>query len=461
MSSWNKIDPHLKLERIRVRNFRNIKRLDITIPQDKNIICLVGPNGGGKSALLSLMVNGLFSLTHESLRDNNELLSDTDRSWNTNETGSDGPGFAFQMDWNSKKGSSQYQLLVHFPESANHNFVSDLRREFDISQNSHRADGKWKTRPSSAGDPLARSVFLFRPSDRFEIPSYEEDKNLKTTPKIVSEWNGQRLYPIRSKSGLLELESLILDMFLDNQMNREYAGLALRKILRTLRVFRETDELLKIPSWPFRRVGLGPLHTLSQLSSGELDILVTVGNIILQQIYLSQKFDGKGDLKEMPSGWVFIDEADSHLHPRWQQKVLPLFSELFPGINFMITTHSPFVLRSLPKDRSLVIRLPDGEIFNDDFSSWRIDDILDVVFNIPSPWSEEIEEKLKLLQDIATEPDSHEKAFKLYSELAGRSSSLRSACDRILAIYGSPKIRDCIVKSSAETVVKEVVYEAG
>ncbi len=465
MSSWNKIDPHLKLERIRVRNFRNIKSLDITIPQDKNIICLVGPNGGGKSALLSLIISGLCRLTHESGPDINNELRSTDAgnlrsSWSTTEIGSDGPGFAFLMDWKSKIGSSQYQVLVHSPEFNNHNFVSELRKEFGIHLTDNWNVAVWKERPSFTNDPLARTVFLFRPSDRFEIPYYEEDRDLRITPDTALKWDKQRLYPVRSRSGLTELESLIIDMVVDRSLGNQHAALAINNILDALKLFRESDEKFIIPSWPFRRVGLGTLHALSLLSAGELDVLVTIGDIIGQQIYLSQKFDNKGDHKVMPSGWVFIDEVDSHLHPQWQQKVLPVFSELFPNINFMVTTHSPFVLRSLPKDRSLVIRLPDGKIFDDDFSSWRIDDILDVVFNVPSLWSEKIEAKLKLLQDFAAEPDSHEKALKLYSELASRSNSLRSACDRIIAIYGSPEIRDCIVKSSAEAVAKEVMYEA-
>ena len=52
-----------------MRNFRGIADVDVTVPEGKQIICLVGPNGGGKSALMSLMVKALQQLTAESTPD--------------------------------------------------------------------------------------------------------------------------------------------------------------------------------------------------------------------------------------------------------------------------------------------------------------------------------------------------------------------------------------------------------
>lgn len=65
---------------------------------------------------------------------------------------------------------------------------------------------------------------------------------------------------------------------------------------------------------------------------------------------------------------------------------------------------------------------------------------------MPSLWSPEIEEKLRQLQDSVSEPDLYEKATDIYSELVNRGDSLRSACDRIVAVYGSLEIRDRIMK---------------
>ncbi|MCL1808556.1 MAG: AAA family ATPase [Clostridiales bacterium] len=46
-------------------------------------------------------------------------------------------------------------------------------------------------------------------------------------------------------------------------------------------------------------------------------------------------------------GLVLIDELESHLHVRLQKHVLPFLTELLPGIQFIVATHSPYVLNSV------------------------------------------------------------------------------------------------------------------
>lgn len=45
-------------------------------------------------------------------------------------------------------------------------------------------------------------------------------------------------------------------------------------------------------------------------------------------------------------GIVLIDEIETHLHVELQKKIVPILTELFPNIQFIMTTHSPFVLNS-------------------------------------------------------------------------------------------------------------------
>lgn len=45
-------------------------------------------------------------------------------------------------------------------------------------------------------------------------------------------------------------------------------------------------------------------------------------------------------------GIVLIDEIETHLHVELQKKIVPILTELFPNIQFILTTHSPFVLNS-------------------------------------------------------------------------------------------------------------------
>jgi len=77
-----------------------------------------------------------------------------------------------------------------------------------------------------------------------------------------------------------------------------------------------------------------------QLSQGERTLMALIGDIARRLILLNPSRDNplKG------SGVVLIDEVELHLHPEWQQKILPNLIEVFPNIQFIITTHSPQVL---------------------------------------------------------------------------------------------------------------------
>lgn len=51
--------------------------------------------------------------------------------------------------------------------------------------------------------------------------------------------------------------------------------------------------------------------------------------------------------KDKMTGIVLIDEIDAHLHVTLQKKVFSFFAQSFPLIQFVITTHSPFVIQSV------------------------------------------------------------------------------------------------------------------
>jgi hypothetical protein len=54
-------------------------------------------------------------------------------------------------------------------------------------------------------------------------------------------------------------------------------------------------------------------------------------------------------VKETP-GVVLIDEIDMHLHPNWQKRIVGDLKRIFPKVQFIATTHSPFVVQSLEAD---------------------------------------------------------------------------------------------------------------
>ena len=82
-----------------------------------------------------------------------------------------------------------------------------------------------------------------------------------------------------------------------------------------------------------------PPFTFQTLSAGYKAIFDVYADLLMRTEYFSVK---PMDLE----GVVFIDEIDSHLHISLQRLILPFFTESFPKVQFIVTTHSPFVLMS-------------------------------------------------------------------------------------------------------------------
>ena len=61
-------------------------------------------------------------------------------------------------------------------------------------------------------------------------------------------------------------------------------------------------------------------------------------------------------------GIVLIDEIDLHLHPTWQKRILQDLMEIFPKVQFIVSTHAPEVINSVK--RSSVVILKDNAIFS-------------------------------------------------------------------------------------------------
>lgn len=109
---------------------------------------------------------------------------------------------------------------------------------------------------------------------------------------------------------------------------------------------------MKINPLDFVAIKKGTELSISQLSEGEKCTLALVGDIARRLAIAnpsrSNPLEG--------TGVVLIDEVDLHLHPKWQLKIVPLLQEIFPNIQFVVTTHSPKVLGELD-DRFNIFRL--------------------------------------------------------------------------------------------------------
>ena len=97
-------------------------------------------------------------------------------------------------------------------------------------------------------------------------------------------------------------------------------------------------------------------------------------------------------------GIVLIDEIETHLHVELQRAIVPILTELFPNLQFVLTTHSPFILSSTPN--SVVYDLESGRYVPDGLTCYPYDGIVDGYFKadiLSNELREKFEEYKKLV----------------------------------------------------------------
>ncbi len=120
----------------------------------------------------------------------------------------------------------------------------------------------------------------------------------------------------------------------------------------------------------------GSWQQFDSLSDGYRNIIRLSADIAYRAIKLNPHL-GK-DAVIMAKGVVLIDEIDMHLHPKWQRTVIEDLREAFPNIQFIYTTHSPFIIQSLKAEE--IINL-DGNSSEEPYVK-SIEEIAETIMNI-------------------------------------------------------------------------------
>ncbi len=142
------------------------------------------------------------------------------------------------------------------------------------------------------------------------------------------------------------------------------------------------------------------------LSSGYSSILSIYADLLM-----------KVELRDVPSnkiaGFVLIDEIDAHLHVSIQRKIFSFFDKAFPKIQFIITTHSPFVIQSV--NDSVIYDLSKMECL-EDLSMYSYESILKGLLGVDSTsnlLNEQLELMAQLIQQRPINKDGLQKVVNL------------------------------------------------
>ncbi|MFC4506830.1 MULTISPECIES: AAA family ATPase [Streptomyces] len=187
----------------------------------------------------------------------------------------------------------------------------------------------------------------------------------------------------------------------------------------------------------------GHRFPLREMSDGFRTVAALVVDI-LKQIHdtfedtLGRIANGELRINHAP-GIVIIDEIDAHLHVSWQRRIGPWLTAHFPRIQFIVTTHSPYICQAA--DPGGLIRLPgvdearppeviDPDLYDRVVYGSGDDAVLSDLFGLDTPYSERAEqaraEFVELeaqIYDGATSPES----LARYRELKERLTSSPTA----------------------------------
>ncbi|MEV5561726.1 MULTISPECIES: AAA family ATPase [Streptomyces] len=188
---------------------------------------------------------------------------------------------------------------------------------------------------------------------------------------------------------------------------------------------------------------------LRQMSHGQRTVVALVLDIIRRmhasfgELKVHQR-DGKMVIPY--PGVVLIDEVDAHLHISWQQRIGPWLKEHFPKVQFIVTSHSPYICQAA--DEGGLIRLPGpydpeppervtGELYRRVVYGTGDDAVLSELFGLDTAYSEpaqELRRELASLERRLVLGSANEEDFERIRSLKLQlSSSPVSRADEVTA----------------------------
>lgn len=156
-------------------------------------------------------------------------------------------------------------------------------------------------------------------------------------------------------------------------------------------------------------IGDNEPFTFNQLSDGYSAAIGIVTELIL-------RMEALGNIRYDQQGIVMVDEIETHLHVALQKKIMPFLCAFFPNIQFIVTTHSPFVLSSL--SNAVVCDLETREVLTD-LSGYSYQALVEAYFDTDK-YSATLKEKVQRYETLAAkqplnaEETSEYRALKRY-----------------------------------------------
>lgn len=139
--------------------------------------------------------------------------------------------------------------------------------------------------------------------------------------------------------------------------------------------------------------------SFNELSDGYSSAIYIVSDLILR---MDKNWLLEDKISEYDyQGIVLIDELETHLHIELQKKIFPFLTKFFPKIQFIVTTHSPYILNSISNAKAYDL---ERQVELDNLSGFSSDDLAEGYFEADA-YSDELKNSLNRYEELCLRND--------------------------------------------------------
>jgi len=356
---------------IKINKVRHLENLSIKLGDEKKHLILTGKNGSGKTSVLEELDKFFTTILNDYENSNvifseEELKSIIDNRFKELSVSFSPTTDIFNQICNYVFHFKDIQLL--------YSYFSAKR----TTNNMQRPNGIEKIDLSKIKNEKLNQYFLkYIVALKAERSFAKDDSDNETVAKIDSWFN--------------TFEEMLKQIFNDDSLELQFDR---RNIMSYNFLIKRNNR---------------ELFDFTTLSDGYSAIIDIVTELLLKiETTKMKSFDVEGI--------VLIDEVETHLHVEMQKNIMPLLTSFFPNIQFIVTTHSPFVMSSL--SNAIVCDL-EQKIIVEDLSGYSYEEIIESYFD-SDKYSQEVKEKLKQFEELSNQTLLNENerdeynAFKRY-----------------------------------------------
>lgn len=412
----------MKLKNIKITNYRCFKEADIDF--DEHVTLIVGKNGVGKTAILdSVAVSVSTFLLGIDGGVSRSILKDDARYEFHDLDGTIDPQHQFPVSINSIGDCLDKQNVKWVRSLNSENGKTTIKDAGELTNIAKKVQNQIMTGDKSLVLPLisyyGTGRLYAQKKEKKNIKSLTEFKRqvgyvdcmaAESNEKLMLNWfQMQTLKNLQDQQKTGVIERPLLLKTVEKAICRSYERISGSRNA-TLTFDLDTHRLVL----EFEAAdGSAQKFAMDEMSDGYKNTLSMIGDIAYRMAVLNPTL-GDQVLDETP-GVVLIDEVDLHLHPQWQQTILSDLQAIFPNVQFIVSSHAPAVINSVPREQ---IRILDyGEIYMPAAQTYGRDanSILREVMKV-SERPADVVQRLDAFYACMDEND-HEEADKMLTEI--------------------------------------------